>query len=242
MYDVQYQYSYLLLGISFLAVWVLFYIWRRDIRKKMRTMSTIVAVLGPIADTVYVQDWWSPLIVTSTTIGFEPVLAGFAIGGVASALYQSICRKPAIIRNRPPETIRRSNIEFMYLVASMILLLFSCFYLLDLNSLESTVVAAIIPLGIMYMRRSDLLPVSLISGCLLVVVASLVYTFVEILTPGWVQALWNFNNVPEIIIMAVPIDDIIFYFLTGAVIGPIYEYWKGTGYFLASNTPQAQHV
>ena len=79
MYDSQYQHSYLLLGLAFLGVWTLLYVRRRDVRKKMRIMSTIVAVMGPIADTVYVQDWWSPLIVINTEVGFEPILAGFAI-------------------------------------------------------------------------------------------------------------------------------------------------------------------
>lgn len=127
-------------------------------------------------------------------------------------------------------------------IASLILLLFSCFYLLDLNSFESTLVAAIIPLGIMFMRRPDLLSVSRISGGLLVVVAALVYTFVELLTPGWVQALWHFNNVPAIIIAGLPIDDVVFYFLTGAVIGPIYEYWKGIAFLARAKDPSAQHV
>lgn len=242
MLDVRYQNSYLLLGLAFLGVWFLFYAWRRDLRPKMRIVSTITAVLGPIADTVYVQDWWSPLMVTDTKAGLEPVLAGFAIGGTASVLYQIVCKRTAVIRDGSAETVRRSNVRFLCFIASLILLLFGCFYLLDLNSFESTLVAAIIPLGIMFVRRPDLLSVSCISGGLLVVVAALVYTFVELLTPGWVQALWHFNNVPDIIIAGLPIDDVVFYFLTGAVVGPIYEYWKGITFLARAKDPSAQHV
>ncbi len=242
MLDVRYQHSYLLLGLAFLGVWLLFYVWRRDLRPKMRIVSTVTAVLGPVADTVYVQDWWSPLMVTDTAAGLEPVLAGFAIGGTASVLYQIVCKRTAVTRNGSAETVRRSNGAFLCFIASPILLLFSCFYLLDLNSFESTLVAAIIPLGMMFVRRPDLLSVSCISGALLVVVAALVYTFVELLTPGWVQALWHFNNVPDIIIAGLPIDDVVFYFLTGAVIGPIYEYWKGIAFLARAKDPSAQHV
>ncbi len=242
MYDSQYQHSYLLLGLAFLGVWTLLYVRRRDVRKKMRIMSTIVAVMGPIADTVYVQDWWSPLIVINTEVGFEPILAGFAIGGIAAALYQSVYRKTVIVRTERADTTRIPDVEFACLLASPILLLFGCFYLLRFNSFESTLVAALIPLAIMFLRRPDLLPVSLTSGALLVVVASLVYTFVELLTPGWVRALWHFDNVPDIIIVGLPIDDVVFYFLTGALIGPIYEYWNGLAFLSGAKDPSAQHI
>ena len=85
-------------------------------------------------------------------------------------------------------------------------------------------------------------PFSTEKGTSPVVVAALVYTFVELLTPGWVQALWHFNNVPAIIIAGLPIDDVVFYFLTGAVIGPIYEYWKGIAFLARAKDPSAQHV
>ena len=127
----------------------------------------------------------------------------------------------------------------------MIVLLFGSFYLLDINSLASTLIAAVVPLGVMYMKRPDLVPMSLISGGLLVIVAAIVYAFVEVMTPGWVQALWSFQNVPAIIIVSLPLDDIVFYFLTGAVIGPLYEYGKGIAfmsgakatYFLSGSIP-----
>ena len=137
LYDSQYQHSYLILGLAFLGVWLLLYVRRRDVRKKMRIMSMIVAVMGPAADTVYVQDWWSPLTVTSTGVGFEPVLAGFAIGGIAAALYQSVFGKTAIVRNKLAGSIRMSHVEIVCLPALPILLLFGCFYLLRLNSFDS---------------------------------------------------------------------------------------------------------
>jgi len=48
----------------------------------------------------------------------------------------------------------------------------------------------------------------------------------ELLTPGWIHAFWIFKNVPDIVIFNLPIDDIIWYFLAGLFIGPLYEYWK----------------
>ena len=60
----------------------------------------------------------------------------------------------------------------------------------------------------------------------LVLVASFVYTIIEILTPGWINAFWQFKNVPNIILFNLPLDDLIWYFLAGIYIGPLYEYWQ----------------
>jgi hypothetical protein len=241
----QYRYSYLILALGFLGIWLLLYAWRRDTRRRMRILSAFMAILGPIADTIYVQDWWCPLTFTNTRIGVEPALAGFAIGGISSALYRGVCGRSAVRFVRDARTHLRAGLELVCLISSMIVLLFGSFYLLDINSLASTLIAAVVPLGVMYMKRPDLVPMSLISGGLLVIVAAIVYAFVEVMTPGWVQALWSFQNVPAIIIVSLPLDDIVFYFLTGAVIGPLYEYGKGIAfmsgakatYFLSGSIP-----
>jgi len=41
-----------------------------------------------------------------------------------------------------------------------------------------------------------------------------------------VQAFWYFKNIPNIVIFSVPLDDFIWYFLAGAFIGPLYEFWQ----------------
>jgi len=90
----------------------------------------------------------------------------------------------------------------------------------------ATVLAFTIPTAIIYIKRRDLIIDSLVSGVVLVVIASLVYTVVNMVTPDWANAFWHFENVPSIILFSLPIDDIFWYFLAGSFIGPLYEYWQ----------------
>src|SRR3989338_6459320 len=43
---------------------------------------------GVTARTFFVQDYWDPLLVFGSTVGFEDFLYGFSIGGIASVLYE----------------------------------------------------------------------------------------------------------------------------------------------------------
>ncbi len=100
-----------------------------------------------------------------------------------------------------------------------------------LNTLYASFLGYGIPLIIMYIRRKDLIIDSLISGILLLGIIFGIYTLVEFLTPGWVIHFWTFKNVPPIIFWNVPIDDLVWYILTGAFIGIMYEFLQESPLF-----------
>mgnify|MGYP001578641339 CR=1 FL=1 len=77
-------------------------------------------------------------------------------------------------------------------------------------------------------KRIDLIKPALFTGLLTVVGASFVYTMMNFLTPGWIEEFWYFKNVPHIILLNVPIDDICWYFLVGGSLGIYYEFWTQT--------------
>lgn len=221
---VDYTYAYLLKGIIFLIIWLALFLWRKDIRKEMLIISVIFAFAGPLANLPYLQDWWNPFFLTN--IPLEDFLVGFMIGGIAAVIYEIAFAKKikSKIKNKKKELER--NINFLTIISLLAILFFGSFYLLKLNSLLSTIIAFVVPLAIIWIKRKDLILDSLISGVLLLVVAMVVYTLLELLTPGWVQAFWLFENIPNIVILNVPLDDVIWYFLAGAFIGPLYEYWQ----------------
>jgi len=45
---MEYQYTYLLMGIIFFVFWLGFFIWRKNTRKEMLIMSFIFALIGPL--------------------------------------------------------------------------------------------------------------------------------------------------------------------------------------------------
>ncbi|MFH1916161.1 MAG: lycopene cyclase domain-containing protein [Nanoarchaeota archaeon] len=84
----------------------------------------------------------------------------------------------------------------------------------------------IIPTFIIYVRRKDLIVESLVTGILMVIIAAIVYTILNLIQPGRIHAFWYFKNVPNILFLNLPLDDLIWYFLAGIFIGPLYEYWQ----------------
>jgi len=215
----NYTYSYLILGLLFLIIWTIFFLWRKDTRKEMILISIFFGIAGLLVEAVYIQDWWRPITITGTLIGIENFLFGFVIGGISSVIYEGVFRKRV-------KEIRNKKLKLKYFGLLLPGIFLGSFYLLNLNTFISLILAFSIPTLIIYIKRKDLIKDSLISGLLVLGISIIVYTILELITPGWVQAFWYFENVPNIIILNIPIDDFIWYFLAGAFIGPLYEYWQ----------------
>jgi hypothetical protein len=52
------------------------------------------------------------------------------------------------------------------------------------------------------------------------------YLVPELIFPGWIENSWNFNMISGLTILRVPFEDLIWFFLAGLFIGPLYEYWQ----------------
>ena len=102
-------------------------------------------------------------------------------------------------------------------------LFLASFFIFKLNSFLSSIIAFSIPTIIIYIRRKDLIKNSLISGVLVMILSIPLYFLLEFITPGWIGKIWLFK--PQVFLY-VTIEEYIWYFLVGAFIGPLYEYWK----------------
>lgn len=223
---MEYQYTYLLMALLFFFIWIFLFLRRKDTRKEMLIMSLIFSFAGPLADILYVQDWWHPFTITNTQIGIESLVTAFMIGGISSIIYVIIFKKK--LSYRKVQTSKKKKILIVIFTSLLTVLLFlGGFYIFHLDSLFSTILALTTSIFLIWMKRRDLIMESIITGLLLLTVSIIVYSCLEILTPGWIPKFWVFKNIPNIIILNVPINDIIWYFLAGAFIGPLYEYWRG---------------
>lgn len=224
--DTHLKYSYMLMGSIFLVIWFVLFMLRKNLRKEMLAMSLIFGIAGILVERVYLHDWWRPLTVTTTRIGIEDFLFGFVVGGISSSIYQFIFNKRLRVSALDRKERRDKSLRFIALGLFFIAMFGGSFFILTLNSLQASIIAFISGIAIVYFTRRDLIIPSLVSGILLVTLACIVYTFTELITPGWVQAFYYFKNIPNIVILAVPIDDFIWYILAGAFIAPLYEFWK----------------
>lgn len=221
-----FQYTYLLMTLIFLVIWLVLFLLRKDFRDEMLKISIIFAIAGPLSEIVYLRDWWKPVTITGTAVGIEPALVGFGIAGVASVLYKLVFNKRYKFEGGK-KSKRDERIRLAWILVLFAVVFFGGTYLFNISSLYITILSFGLPALVIYFRRRDLIVTSLVTGFLLLVVASFVYTILSVTTPGWIEAFYLFHNTPKIILFNVPIDDVIWYFMAGAFIGPLYEYWKG---------------
>ncbi len=80
----------------------------------------------------------------------------------------------------------------------------------------------------MLVKRKDLIIDSLFSGGLMLILGGIIYIIMQVMQPGFIQEFWYLNTGSwyEILFLGVPLGEYIWFFLAGAFIGPLYEYWQ----------------
>jgi len=220
----MYQYSYLIGDLIALIIWIILFLWRKDVRREMIIMSFLFGIAGPISELIYTIDWWRPLTMTGTIIGIEDFIFGFVIGGIASVIYEELFKKKLMTNtlNKTSKYNETKNLFFIGLILAILFLF--CFFVLRINSFYSSIIALIIPTIYIWIKRRDLIFNSFATGIIMIIVFSLFYIVPELISPGWIATTWYFNKLSDITILKIPIEDIIWLFFAGLFIGPVYEF------------------
>ncbi len=216
-----YQYAYLIgcLGILF-PVWLAFFLYRKDLRKDMWTMSLLFGICGPLSEIWYLQDYWKPQTFTGTRIGIEDFLFGFFIGGIASVIYLEVFNKHLA---RYTSTHRRTRFSLSFLAIFIFLI---SFYILGLNSIYASMVSCVLVALFMYYYRRDLCLDGIVSGVFVGATMFLAYLAFLSLFPEAIHKWWFLNNISGILIVGIPLEEIAWAFSLGLVAGPAYEFLK----------------
>ncbi|MDO8561714.1 MAG: lycopene cyclase domain-containing protein [bacterium] len=154
----------------------------------------------------------------------EDLLIGFLFGGIAAVIYEIIFKK-----NLRHTTISHKN-GFIFLVATSLILCASMFSLIKVNSFTAIVTAMVLATAGILSVRKDLIRSSLYSGFLTLLVALPFYILIYVASPEWAMSTYKFGTLSGTVIYGFPIEEFIFWFFFGLVIGPIYEYAKGWGF------------
>ena len=218
---ISYSYSYLVGDLVLLVIWLILFFWRKDTRREMVHISFLFGIIGLIVDPVYAMDWWKAATMTGTMPGIESFLFGFATAGIASVIYAELFNKKVKIKK-----IKKINLNLLSLLLLGTILFFGSVFILKLNSFQASFPALLIPTGIIWIKRKDLIINSIISGALLILISFVAYLIPEYFYPGLLNVIWNFEILSGIKIFGVVIEDLIWFFMAGLLIGPLYEYWQ----------------
>lgn len=223
---ISYQYSYLIGDLVLFVIWLILYLWRKDTRKEMILTSIFFGFMGLIVEATYGKDWWYPLTITNTLPGPESFLFGFFIAGIGAVIYCIVFNKKVQIKKVSKKQNKKRNLHFAEFLSLGIIIFFLTVYLTPLNSFYSSIPAFLIPLLIIWIKRKDLIMNSILSGILLMLISFFAYIIPELINPGWIASAWTMENLSSILILKIPIEDLLWFFLVGLGIGPLYEYWQ----------------
>ena len=224
---VNYQYTYLIGDLILLIIWLALFLRRKDTRKEMLIIGICFGLATILTYAAYAEDWWRPLTLTGeSNFSVEDFLFGFFIGGISAVIYEHLFNKRIKIKNVKKLKDKKRNISLLIILFLMAAIFLVSFFILGNNSLKSTIAAFVIPTLIIYKKRPDLIKNSLVSGVLILALSIVGYNILNLITPGFFDQFWLFENIGRKIFLGIPLEEYVFYLLLGMFVGPLYEYWK----------------
>lgn len=224
MFSLEYAYlgSILGFGILYLSIFCL----RKDVRKKMLTLSVRGMIVGPISQYWYLKDYWRPEYILGKFGIVEDLLFAFLIigftGGVVNFLTRAkSCKIEGLFNSR-----RRYRVPALILVGS--LLFFSTF--LGLNSIYASGIGFSIIAALMWRQRPDLIRFSLVGAVIWITLIIIMYNLILIVWPNLIEQWWMWENISGIKILRIPIEEFLWFGTWGLCGSILYEWRHGHGF------------
>ncbi len=216
--------TYLVATLPALLIWVSFYLGRKDLRREMLSMSMLIGILG-VATSYYwwTVDWWHPLTLTGTKVGLEDFIMGFSSGGIVAVAYEVITDRRYSKRHIKSHGVYDFFTILFFLAQTTMWL----FYGVGLTSFYASAISMILAAGFIFFVRRDLVVNGVMSGIFMTLISVIFYATAIAFCPAWISQTYFFDKLSGVLLAGVPIEEFIFWFLSGLVFGPFYEFWKG---------------
>lgn len=187
----------------------------------MMTMSLLIGAASVLTSYYWwTDDWWRPATITGTKVGVEDFIAGFTSGGIMATLYEFLFKKTIYHKVK---TFNHQGLITLVLLTVITEFLLKSF---GMTSFYASTIAMLLVVGCMLAMRRDLFVSSVLSALLMTVVSFLPYLLILLIHPDWIQRTY-LPTLSGISLIGVPIEEFVFWFMSGLLFGPFYEYWKG---------------
>jgi hypothetical protein len=222
------SYAYLLATLLFGILWLVPFVAKKDLRRKMLRASVAGAIAGPISQYWFLKDYWRPEYILGGSFGIiEDLLFSFFIFGFTVAMIHI----PFRVKDAPKEDSRRKS-GWVYVLALVFqvlaFLIFTDFF--GINSIYSSAIGLALFALIMWHERPDLIRFSLLGGLGWVVLVLLGYRIILLIWPNFIDTWWAWDNISGIRIFQIPIEEFMWFGTWGLVGSIIYEWRHGFGF------------
>ncbi len=214
--------EFLFLSLGLLAIWLVLFLWRTHLRHKMFWVSFFTMFFG-LTEPLFVPEYWSPntLFNLARTTGFdiESLIFSFAVGGIASVLYETFT---------PIKKKKIKEMGFFHWVSLLFapLLFVPLYFLAPFNVIYSVFICLFLGSLLAILCRHDFLKPVIYGGVLFGLMYFLTILVSLIFFPTFVQSQWNLQAISGILILGVPLEEIIFAISLGSLWSTYYEHFK----------------
>jgi hypothetical protein len=220
----SYHYSYLVGAVIFGVAWIACFIFGRTYRRETR-WGTLIAAPMALTSLLFVPQYWTPPSLfdldQKIRVGIEDFLWAAAVGGIASVVGEILVKERLA-------AIRKSRRKRHYVPFVLVVVLFVALEFWHHNkTMDNTIISfAAGALVLAYLRR-DLIPLMLTSTASFTVLYFILFLWVLLLYPQFVQRFYNLPNLLGIYVHGVPIEELLFAATGGAIWSVAYEYVHG---------------
>ena len=218
---IDVRYAYFVGTLLFGAVWLIFFLLRKDTRREMLAVSLAVGFLAVPWAPWFFRDYWYPTY--AWFFGLEDFLYGFFAGGIVGVAYEVLFHHRLGTHIRP----RRRWVALLAGLVALSAVFFIALWHAQVNSIYAAFAAfAVFIAGLLWLR-ADLAVNALVSGLLFMIITFFFYLSFLSLFPNIVEAWWNLAHISGMRVVEIPIEELIWAFGMGMAGGPLYEFLVG---------------
>lgn len=216
------KYAYFIFQLLFFIPWII--IWKK--RKDLHPQMLIIGFLSAIGSVIcayffWTMDWWHPLTITSTRVGVEDFILGFSNGGIGACFFDYWKN----IKSKPVKTNFKGLIgSSIFIFLCFVLLLGLLFWGVNVSSFWATTITLLIFISLIDFSSNKYLNNSIFSAFAMLITVIPVYLSIYYFSPSTFPNTYFFEKLSGYTWLGIPIEEFVFYFLFGAMIGPMWDW------------------
>lgn len=222
---IPHQYVWFAWASAFLIPWVMLFIAFPAQRKIMLQVSLVTTAFG-LTEPLFVPEYWNPptLFDLAQRTGFdiESLIFCFGIGGIGSVLYSVLTHRNDVAV--PASEKRMPLHRHHYKTLASPFVAFLLLYFLPWNPIYPSIAAMAVGAIATLLCRPDLKTKTWVGGVLFLAYYLVFFLALEATSPGYVQLVWNLQDISGILWLGIPLEELLFAFTFGLYWSGVYEH------------------
>lgn len=222
---IPHQYVWFAWASAFLIPWVMLFIAFLAQRKIMLQVSLVTTAFG-LTEPLFVPEYWNPLtlfdLAQRTGFDIESLIFCFGIGGIGSVLYSVLTHRNDVAV--PASEKRMPLHRHHYKTLASPFVAFLLLYFLPWNPIYPSIAAMAVGAIATLLCRPDLKTKTWVGGVLFLSYYLVFFLALEATSPGYVQLVWNLQDISGILWLGIPLEELLFAFTFGLYWSGVYEH------------------